>query len=114
MDWTDLKNATSVSFSGITLTKYDFVQLANVPNLASIAIEGAPVDEENFLLLRHLPNLSILILKDTGASDPTLKNIDEISSQWRVFASQEELKRWSLERVNKLQAEKDSRSPAIP
>ena len=103
-DWTDLRNAVSVSFTGTTLNEADFAQLASVPNLASITIKNAPIHEDGFVVLKRLPNLTFLIFENTGASDATLKKIENTCPGWHVFQSQDELKRWSMARVRKLHA----------
>lgn len=98
-DWTDLRNATSVSFTGIILDETDFAQLAKIPNLVAITIKDSPICEDGFSLLQRLPNLTFLTFENTGASDATLRKIEDTCPNWHVFQSYDEAKQWSMARV---------------
>lgn len=98
-DWTDLRNAVSIEFSGVPVNSSDFESLASVPALASLTIRNAPVDAKDFSRLARLPNLELLILENTGANDTTLKEIADINPKWHVFRNRDELRQWSLDRI---------------
>jgi hypothetical protein len=100
-DWTDLRNAVSVSFTGITLTKTDFQQLARLPSLAAITIKNAPIREDAFLLLQHLPNLTFLVLENTNANADTLQRIESMRPNWHAFPSDAAMKQWAIARAKK-------------
>lgn len=108
LDWTDSRNTTSVSFSGTTLVESDFQQLAKAPNLTSLTVKDAPVDVENLLLLRRLPKLQFLVFENTGANDAELNKIEQMNPRWRVFASSNELKQWSLKRVREMHGNEEN------